>query len=319
MTTPMRLGLVAPLLGLLAIATPAGLASQTADASQDSGPPPSPTPLEVLVKVGAAYFGNFFQAPAGESRESVRAATGELKVVQPFGSGSYVFATAGGTLYGEFDPSSNLLGGFGWSTWPHLLEAYAGYRLHTPRLDVGDTLGFANLFYLQGSYAVRPARVIQLEALIDYYDETHGQRAERDNTFLDLGGALRYRGLDHLFSPELGVAVGTRDVAADTEDFSQRTFWITVRSIPTSRLSLRARYRNRLREYSVGDAAASNFGRQDRRHQLTLSTAFSLRDELRWTVHYSFRHGTSTKASRNFDTHNIRTGLQYRLAGGRRR
>lgn len=314
----MRPGLVALLLGFLAIAMPAGLASQTADATQDSEPPPSPTPLEVLVGAGAGHFGNFFQAPGGEPHESVRAASGEVKVVRPFESGSYAFAEAGGTLYRQFDPSSKLLAGFGWSAWPHLVQVYAGYRSHTPRLDVGDTLGFANVLFLHASYEVRPTHPIQLEALVDYYDGTHGQQAERDNTFMDVGGAVRYRGLDDLFSPELGMAFGSFDAATDTEDYDQRTLWVTLRSVPTPTLSLRLRYRNRQREYSIGDVAASNFGREDRRHELTVTTGLSLRDDLRWMVSCSFQHATSTKATRNFDTNYISTGLEYRICGGRR-
>lgn len=35
------------------------------------------------------------------------------------------------------------------------------------RLDAGDTLGFANVRYLHRRYAARPARVIQVEALVN--------------------------------------------------------------------------------------------------------------------------------------------------------
>jgi hypothetical protein len=313
----------APLLVILALAAPAGLAGQTADsvAGAEEEPTPQPSsgvPLELQVRGTAGYFGNFFQAPEGEEHESVRAMTGEARVIRPFASGSYAFAAASGTFYSQFDPGSNLLGGFGWSAWPHLLEAYAGYRSHTPRLDVGDTLGFANLVYVHASYSVRPARIIQLEALVDYYDEAHGQRPERDNTFLDVGGALRYRGLGRIFSPELGVAFGARDVAEDTEDLGQRTVWITVRSTPTPTLSLRLRYRDRARDYSVDDNTALNFGREDQRHELALASTLRLRDDLSWTVYYSFQHATSTRANRNFDAQYIQTGVEYRLTGGRR-
>lgn len=313
----------APLLFILTLAAPAGLAGQTADsvATAEEEPttqPSSSVPLELEVRGTAGYFGNFFQAPQEEEQESVRAMTGEARVIRPFASGSYAFAAASGTLYSQFDPGSNLLAGFGWSAWPHLLEAYAGYRWHTPRLDVGDTLGFANLLYLHAGYSVRAARIIQLEALVDYYDEAHGQRPERNNTFLDLGGAIRYRGLGGILSPEVGVAFGARDVDVDTEDLDQRTVWITLHSKPTPTLSLRLRYRNRFREYSVDDVTALNFGREDRRHEIALASTLRLRDDLGWTVYYSLQHATSTRASRNFDAHYIQTGVEYRLTGGRR-
>jgi hypothetical protein len=306
------------LLVLLAFAWPAGLAAQTADSVESGERPSSSIPLDVRVRAGADYFANFLQAPEGEPRENVTAATGEVKIVRPFESGSYLFVSAGGIAYSTFDPSSNVLGGFGWSAWPHLLQAYGGYRAHTPRLDVGDTLGFANIVYLHASYEVRPAPFIQFAALVDHYDEHHGQRAERDNTFLDVGGAVRYRGLDKLFSPELGVSFGSLDVATDTEDYDQRTLWVTLRSVPAPTLLLRLRYRNRQREYSIGDVAAPNFGREDQRHELALSTALSLRHDLRWMVYYSLQLATSTKASRNFQTHYVSTGLEYRFGGGRR-
>lgn len=317
----MRTVLIAPTLVLLA-ATPSWLTGQTAESVVSAEEPtPSPSsilPLEVLVEAGGSYFANFFQAPDEEPEESVRATTGQVKVVQPFRSGSYLFAEAGGVFYSEFDPSSNFLGGFGWSMWPHMIEAYGGYRIHAPRLDVGDTLGFANLLYVHASYDVRLGRPLQLGAVVDYYDETHGQRPERNNTYVDFGGSVRYRDLDHLFSPEVGVAFGGRDVAVDTEDLSQRTVWVTLRSRPTAALSLRLRYRDRLRKYSVDDPAASNFDREDRRHEVNLITRVSLLEDLRWTVNYSFQHATSTMASRSFDAQSISVGLEYRLTGGRR-
>ena len=312
-----------PVLVILALAAPAGSAGQTADSvaaaeAESTTQPSSGVPLALEVRGTAGYFGNFFQAPEGEEHESVSAMTGEARVIRSFASGSYAFAAASGTLYSEFDPGSNLLGGFGWSAWPHLIEGYAGYRWHTPRLDVGDTLGFANLMYLHAGYSIRPTRIIQLEALVDYYDEAHGQRPERDNTFLDLGGAVRYRGLGRIVSPELGLAFGARDVDVDTEDLDQRSVWITVRSNPTPTLSLRIRYRNRFRDYSVDDVTALNFGREDRRHELALASTLQLRDDLRWTVYYSLQHATSTRANRNFDAQYIQTGVEYRLTGGRR-
>lgn len=296
---------------VLGLRTP--LAAQEQDSIPESVPNAAVSGLQVRLRAGGAFIGNFFQSPEGVPNESVRAGTSELRFALPFSRRAEVFANLGGTFYSDFDPSGDLGGGVRWSARPHEFQATGGYQWRAPRVEVGDTLGFANIVRLGGIYRIRPVRAVQFGVLADYSDETYNRSSSKDNTFLDLGGSLRYRGLDYIFSPEVGAAFGSRDVVDDREDFDQRTLWVAVSSIPSPALYISARYRNRLREYAIADPIASNFGREDWRHQITLTAEVAVRKDLAWTAYYSFEKANSTKVSRNFDTQYIWTGLTYRF------
>lgn len=309
----LNLLLFSALMALLPAMGAAPLVGQAADSVPRSAVDPTLSALEVRLRAGAAFMGNFLQAPEGTPRTDVGAGTADVQLALPVASSLALSADVGGTLYTEYDPSWNVGGGVGWSATPHDLRGIVRYRARTPRMEVGDSLGFADVLHLGGTYQVRPIRSVQLEALADYFDESYGRNAARDNTFFDAGGAIRYRGLGYSFSPEVGGSFGSRDVRTDTEDFDQRTLWVTFRSIPTPPLYLSLRYRNRLRDYGISDPVASNFDREDRRHQITFTADLTVQENLAWTVYYSFEHANSTKPSRRFRTHYLWTGLTYRI------
>lgn len=294
---------------LLVAALPAGLTGQGGDTIPRPRPPSA---VEVRVRAGSAFMANFFQAPQGAPHQNVLAAAGELRLDGRFGSGTQVFVHGGSTLYSKFDPSSTVDVGLRWSTGPHVLRGGVGYRWRMPRLEVG-VLGFADILHLDAGYAARPVRFIELEALVDFDDETYSLSPEKANTLIDAGGAIRFRGFGYAFSPEFGMGVGTRDVVNDAEDFDQRSRWVTLRSIPTSRLYLSLRYREQQRDYAVLDTAGSAGRREDRRQQVTLITDWVLRDGLNWTIYCNLERNNSTKASRNFAAGYLWTGLTYRL------
>lgn len=310
-----------PLLAILALLAlpPAHAPAQEPDTVAAARLPWLPGPVDVELRAGGAYIGNFFQAPDGAPRQNVVTGTGETRLVVPLaGSRSQAYASFGGTLYDQFDPSLAFTGGARWAAGIQIADARISYRTRSPRLEVGDSLGFADVLLVDAGYRLRPVRALQVEAVAVYDRQAYGRSPQRDNQALDLGGALRWYGLGYELIPEVGATLGGRDVVSDTEDYDQRTLWLTLRSNPAPAWFLSLRFRHRLRDYVTEAAAASNFGREDRRRDLTLTVDYAL-DE-RWSVtgYFSFDDAESTKPSRTFDTRYLWTGLTYRLGGGSR-
>lgn len=273
-----------------------------------------PLPFAVEFQVNASYIANFFQVPDELPKRNVTAWTGDGRVDFPFaGRRGRAFLRASGTVYNEFAPGAGLAGGGRWSVGPHEFDATAGVRWRSPRVEVGNQIGSADLVYASGSYGVRPVRQFELSALVDYYRATYSTSTSRNHDAFDAGGAVRYRGFGYEFMPEAGAALGRLDARLDTEDYDQRTFWIAASSIPARPVYLSVRYRHRWRGYSTDNVAASSFGREDTRHQLTITADVGLAARWSWLLYSSFEDARSTRASRMFTTQLLLTGLAYRF------
>lgn len=295
--------IVLPLLCVSGMLAPCG--GQSAD--RGSG-------LELELETGGAYMGNFFRVPPGAKEQDVFAATGEIRLALPvLDSGSEVFGGLGGTSYESFRPSLEAFAGGRLNQGVHFLSGTAALRAHTPRMEVGDSMGFADVLMAQVSYRIRPGGGIQLEALANADRQVYGRTRERDNHAYSLGGAIRYLGFGRGFSPELGAGTGNRDVRAAEEDYGERSLWARIRSTPVRSLYMSARYRVRSREYTYRDPSSGQLPRQDDRKDLTLSVQLSLGSQWSWNGYFSFQEASSTKASRNFSTRYLWTGLAYRL------
>jgi hypothetical protein len=180
-------------------------------------------------------------------------------------------------------------------------------------MEVGDTLGFADVLLAEVRYELRPWRALQMGVLAAVDRQVYDRSPDRDNHAFQIGGSLRYFGLGYWLSPEVGVATGHRDVVLDGEDFGERTLWLTLRSVPHRRAYLSVRFRARQREYQIGDPGARNFSREDDRRDLTLTVDLALSDRWGWIAYLSYQDAASTRDSRTFETQYVWTGLNYRL------
>lgn len=297
------------LAGLLELA-----AGQVADSTLTPGAGENNPDFRVDLRVSGGHLGNFFQAPAGTPGEDVMAGRAEARVTfSEIGSNLRIQGNMGSTLYSDFDPSASFLAGVRWIGGTHLLEGDVSLQTHSPRMEVGDTLGFADVFLAEADYKVRPWEDLQVGILAGYDRQIYSRSGEKDNHAFLIGGSGRFFGLGYLFSPELGAAVGRRSVQLAEEDYDERALWVSVRSVPIPAVYLSMRYRNRLREYRSDDPASRNFRREDDRMDLTLSVDLSLNNRWGWTVYVSYQDARSTKESRTFKTHYFWTGLTYRL------
>lgn len=300
-------------LALLLLAHP--LAAQSPDSAAPEGRAPA-TRLHADVRLSGGWAGNFTQAPVGAPRRDIGSTSGEARLRLPLADGrATVEGAVGGTLYQEFDPGVAARAALGWSGGAWEASTSLARQWRSPRVEVGDELGFADVTLAGAAVQVRPVRALQLRALGQLSSETYGASLEKDNSAWELGGAVRFRGFGSRFSPELGASVGAREVRLETEDNEQRAWWLSLRSAPSPALYLHLRYRNRLRTYDTADPAASNYGREDTRHQVTLAADVTLSTRWSWTGYYAWEDARSTKHSRTFDAQLLSTGLVYRLRG----
>ncbi len=304
----------ASILCLAALAAASTAAAQGPEAIGTPRPGRWWTVLEAELRVNGSYIANFFQAPAELPGQNVIGGTGEVRVELPFAERrGRAFLRASGTVYDAFDPGAGLILGSRWSAGSHQLEASTGFRWRNPRAELGGEIGSADLYYAGGSYRIRPVRQLELSALADYYRATYAVSTFRNHHVFDAGGTVRYRGFGYEFMPEAGATFGRLDARLDAEDYGQRTFWIAGSSVPTPPVYVSGRYRNRRRHYATEDDTSSSFGREDTRHQLTLTASVELDARWSWLLYYSFEDARSTRASRTFTTQLLLTGLAYRI------
>jgi hypothetical protein len=257
---------------------------------------------------------NFFQAPPGEASRDVLAGTGELRAVLPLERwGGELFGTLGGALYGDFDPSYTLLLGARAGGRVHRLDGTLSLRARSPRMEVGDTLGFADVLFAAAGYALRPVPALEIRALAEADWQSYGRSHDLDNRSVQAGGSVRFLGLGSRLSPEMGVTVGGRDVRLEVEDYRERTLWLTLRSAPVAPLYLTLRYRARLRNYSCDEPGSRNLGREDDRRDLTLTVDLALGGRWSWSAYLSRLQADSNRDGRGFRTLYLLSSLGYRV------
>lgn len=191
----------------------------------------------------------------------------------------------------------------------HGLDASLRFELDRPTLDVGDEFGQGDALLLAGEYGYRVTPDWEVKGLADVQHQAFEFVPGRTNTLAGLGGGVRYRGFGSTFSPEVGFLTGARDATDDNEDHSQTDLYVKARSAPMPRLYVSARYRHRARDYSIGSPLVSNFGREDRRNQITALAEIQLVESVALNVYYAFQDANSTLAERTFTTQLLSFGL----------
>ena len=293
------------------LALPAGAAAQLGE--EEPSAPGDPAPRYRLeARFGALMFDNFFQAPAGAPEESVDAGRVEARLSAPLGREGALsgYGRLRDTAYGSgLDDSPGATAGLRWDGERHQAEVYLDYERDRPSFDVGDGFERADTLTMAGEYSWRPVRDWQLSALGEVQDQEFAVTRGRDNRLAAAGAAVRYRGWGYLISPEIGVTVGARDADDPNEDHDQDDYWLKLRSIPAPPVYLSLRYRYRVRDYTVGSPAATNFGREDTRRQWTLAADVDTVEWLTVNLYYAYEDADSTKPSRRYETQLLGVGV----------
>lgn len=274
----------------------------------------------IEARVHTWYFGNFFQAPDDRPKENVPALGIEGRLTHPLPLESigqpvdaYVNLDYLQFFQSGFGGSPGLRAGARSEGRPHFWDASAQIQKDRPAFDVGDQVDKADIARLLGEYGYRFGRDWQFGADATLEKQSFSAAADSDSRFSEVGGSVRYRGFGSIFSPEIGFAAGRREVDDPTGDYRQRDLILQVRSAPTPPLYLSARLRHRVRNYSTGNAASSNFGRDDTRDQLVLSADRKHNATITWNLYFAYETADSTLGTRSFDTFLTAFGLTYRL------
>lgn len=265
--------------------------------------------------LGAVHFENLFEAPDGQPKETPWGQRAQGRLAAPLGPGGLaIYATGDAMRIPGFSPAFGAGVGLERTHDVVAFDASAAYLWNRPAAEIGSGLGPANLLRLDGEGSWRPIGAVQLIGRGEYRQERYPSLATRDGTAYEAGPMLRFRGFGHAFAPEGGMLFGRRDAGDANQAYRERTLVVGASSLTFGyRLYLSARYRRRVRTYTAPHPPATNFGRVDRRRQVSVTAALALGGGVSWVVYYARERGLSSRTGENFTTGFLSVGLAARF------
>lgn len=287
--------------GLVAAQQPGDDPGETRDGNR--APAADERRFRADLRLNGMLFDNFFQAPEGLPQEDVDARAAELRLAAPLFEAAEAYANLSYITYDDpLEESPGVTAGLRSSGRPHGFDVFAEHLADRPTGDVGELVEQADISRLAGEYSFRAGDDWQLSGLGTVERQDFTLTPGKDNDFVDLGGAVRYRGFGSRFSPEIGATFGDRDADDADEDHRQRDLFLKIRSAPVRWAYLSLRYRHRTRDYSIDDPGASNFEREDTRQQWSLTADLQTGEILTWNLYYAYEDAESTRRTREFTT-----------------
>jgi len=309
---PLNTGL-ATLVGALVLSLAAA-----GDAAAQNRPEIISVPPEVsgYMRMGGILFENFFQLPDDLPRRDMWAGVLEVRVEEHLGREGGFRAYTRADLF-EFQHrglSPGLLGGFRRVEGLHRFDISLSRQWNRPRFDSGDSPEQANILVANASYSLVVSS-LELAAMVEHLDESLKLRRGLDSVSRDAGVAMRYAAFRRRLSAEVGVMQGTREATDLAQEYRQETRWVVVRTSAVPRVYLSARYRTRVRDFTIEDVASRNFGRQDRRRQLTAYLDIALWGNLVWNLSGGLEEAESTRRTSAFRSKQFATTVSVMLSG----
>lgn len=275
-----------------------------------------PPEVSGYIRMGGVLFENFFQLPDDLPRRDMWAGVLELRVEEHLGRDGGFRAYVRGDLF-EFQHrglSPGVLGGLRRVEGVHRFDASVLAQWNRPRFDSGDSPEQANILAGSSSYALA-FPMLELAAMVEYVDESLRLRPGFDSVSKDGGLAARFKAFRSRITAEVGVMQGVRESPDLAQEYEQETKWIVVRTSAIPRVYLSARYRTRMRDFTIADLTSRNFGRQDRRRQVTGYIDVALWGNLVWNVSGGFEEAGSTRRTSAFRSKQFATTLSVMLSG----
>jgi hypothetical protein len=268
------------------------------------------------VRMGGILFENFFQLPDDLPHPDIWAGVLEVRVEDHMGLDGGFRAYTRGDLF-QFQHrglSPGIVGGFRRVQGLHRFDVSLAAQWNRPRFDSGDSPEQANILVGYGSYSLAISS-LELAAIVEYVNESLKRRRGQDSVSRDAGVAVRYGAFRRRLSAEAGLLQGTRDGDDPAQDYEQETRWVAVRTSAIPRIYLSARYRTRVRDFTIEDAASRNFEREDRRRQVTGHVDIALWGNLVWNLSGGFEEADSTRRTSAFRSKQFATTLSVMLSG----
>jgi hypothetical protein len=275
-----------------------------------------PPEVTGYMRFGGIFHENFFQLSNDGPRRDVMAGVLELRIEESLGAAGAQKAYVRGDLF-QFEQlglSPGAIVGVKRVQGANQFDLSLTGQWSRPRFDSGDELEQANLVAANGSYSLRVASPLELIAMAEYSRESLKIHSDRRSKSYEVGGAVRFRTFRRRVSTEVGVLQGTRDLN-DLQQYVNDTAYVAVRTTVIPRVYLSVRYRNRIRHYTTGDTASRNFGREDRRQQMTAYLDLSLWGNLVWNLSGGVEQADSTKPGSGFRSRQFGTTFSVMLPG----
>jgi hypothetical protein len=268
------------------------------------------------IRMGAIFHENFFGLAHGGPRSDVLAGVLEVRVEDMLSADAAFRAYARADLFQfqQLGVSPGGVVGLRRVQGANRFDLSVTGQWNRPRFDSGDELEQANILAARASYSLRVVSRLELIALGEYSRELLKIHSERHSRSREVGGAVRYRALRGRISLEGGFSQGGRDMSDPSQRYVEETGYVAVSTSVIPRTYISVRYRGRIREYTIKEAASRNFGREDRRRQLTAYLDLALWGNLVWNLSGGIDEVDSTKPGSAFRSRRVGTTLSVMLA-----
>jgi hypothetical protein len=270
------------------------------------------------------YNNNFFQASDGEPRTSVVITTlsgnvgydfvrrdrsklaGEVRVRRNIFSD---LENADSTdvdlsLAYEFGPNRLELTYF---VTPRRLSSFEDDPVSSINNTIFNSVNGASL-----QYARRLTRRVRTRASYEFAREIYTAIKERDLARHRFSTDVRYR-VRPFFTPGIGYEYSQNSARSEIFNRRSNALLLLVGSNIKERLTMGFRYRYSVRDYTTNNFTSSNFGRQDRRHDVNLNATVNLHKGFSLNGFVSTIDSNSSRITRSFNTYETGIGLFYRF------
>lgn len=274
-----------------------------------------PPEVTGYIRMGGIFHENFFQLPDDGPRRDVLAGVLEVRVEERLGgrTGSIrAYTRADVFHFQQLGSSPGALVGVRRVQGINQFDVAVTGQWNRPRFDNDDDPALANVIGGTASYSVRVVRPLDLIALGEYSRQWLKVKTAAHSATYEIGAAVRYRPF-RFVSTEVGFLEGGSTIDNVNQRYLNETAYVAVRTSVIPRTYLSLRYRTRVRDYTTDNAASSNFGRQDRREQVTGYLDLAVGRNLVWGLSAGLEEAESTKRGSGFRAKQFGTTLSVML------
>jgi len=193
-----------------------------------------------------------------------------------------------------------------------LAVAYLGTPRRLAFIDSSNQNVYNSINAVRFDYALRMTRRLRVRTSYEFGREEYTEFKERDSSRHDVRGSIRYR-LRNYFAPGIGFEYQRINGRSDTYTREGLALVLLLESTIRDVANMSFRYRYWDRDYLTLDPSSSNFGRQDRRHDITLYSNVKLGKGFWLFGLFSYNDNNSSRLTRTFTGYESGVGLFYRF------
>lgn len=269
--------------------------------------------LGFLVMLSQTSYDNFFWAASGEPEIDVTGNTGEARLSLRLaeGRGLGLYTQLGGTSYEEDIPSTTALQiGLQRDGPKHRFDLYGRQDNDRITTATADRAFLADILRIRGRYSYQVTDRWQLDGLAEWRDQDDQERVVPVNQGSEIvkfrvGGRLRHR----LLSPGLGIVWAQNSADLETNDWDEQGFYLRLSSAPADGVFLWLQVQETVRDFSISQAMAPNFQREDDRTTWTGGGSVRIYRALSLFVDLYRVEVDSSREGRDLETQSLQLGL----------